>query len=52
MSYRSKIDINMKLHKNQGPFKYKEKYFNVPVDHFNIMDSNNTTFPMKYLLDE
>ena len=42
----------MKLHKSDDTFTYKEKYFYVPVDHFDNRVSNTALFPMKYLIDE
>jgi len=52
LPFRSRMDINMKLHKSKETFTYREKYFNVPVDHFDNRVSNVATFPMRYLLDE
>ena len=49
---RARPDINMKLHKGEGAFTYKEKYFPVPVDHFDNRISNTALFNMRYLLDE
>ena len=42
----------MKLHKSDDTFTYKEKFFYVPVDHFDNRISNTALFPMKYLIDE
>ncbi len=50
--FRSRMGINMKLHSSQETFTYKEKYFNVPVNHFDNRVSITALFPMKYLLDE